>query len=653
MGPERSDQMTVRIGLLTYDHLHALAFQALDYVDDPDIELCFIEGLMGEIVDTVKRYYRENKVEMFLGGGANGTFIKEHADVPVKIIDIGLFEILTAVAKARRLGERIGIATYKDARCYADVLRESLNMDIVKVSFADEEELSRGLQTSGVDVVVGASLANRLAEKAGLPSVLVYPGPESIAAAIKDAKVMALEIRSEKERRMIFQAVLDYSWGGIVATDSGGRVIAYNPVAEKLLAKPRSDVIGKPMSGALPDIGDTELTSSLKPQIGHLRELNGTKVVVNRIPIVVSDDAVGSVTTFQKVSELQKAEGRIRTKLADKGLSARTRFDDIVAVDDNMRVAVAHARLFADSGLSVYIFGETGVGKEMFAQGIHNESSYRDGPFVAVNCAALPESLLESELFGYEEGAFTGSRKGGKMGLFELAHRGTIFLDEVAEIPLHIQARLLRVLQEKEVMRLGGDRVIPIDVRVISASNRHLRDGVAAGVFREDLFYRLNVLHVEIPPLRERHDDIAKLFFHFLSDRHPDLSECLLPLRATIVEIICRYSWPGNARELQNVIERISVLLRTGADCTEHECRMAVLEAIGKDVFIRDFAAQTTADGQRADKNGAVVQELCKIFRGDTERVARQLGVSRTTLWRRTTDLADAERPFGKRSRRL
>ncbi len=626
--------MVVKVGLLTYEHLHELGSEAKSHIDDPEIELVLVEGLMHELVDKVRTLRRTNKVEVFLGGGANGRYVKEHADVPVKIIEFGLFEILTAMSKARKLGKRIGIAAYMDARCHIELLRDVLTADVVEIPFRDESDLRRNLLAAGVDVVIGASLANKVAGEAGIPSVLIYPGPESIAAAVKDAKLMALEIRREKERRRLFQAVLEYSWGGVIATDREGLVIAYNPSAERLLGVPRTEVMGKPLAQLFPDIGRTEPTTSLRPQIGHIREVNGVKAVVNRIPVVVNDEAAGSVMTFRKVSELQTAENRIRTRLVDRGLRARARFDDILGGSPAMRALVDQARLFASCPLNVYIFGETGVGKEMFAQSIHNESAYADGPFVAVNCAALPESLLESELFGYEEGAFTGSRKGGKMGLFEMAHRGTIFLDEVTEIPAHIQARLLRVLQEKEVMRIGGDRIVPIDVRIISASNRQARDGVVAGTFREDLYYRLNVLQLDIPPLRERTDDVEELFFHFLRERHGHVHAWFAPQRDAVQDVLARYAWPGNTREIQNVVERMHILAHQSTRRSAEDCRQLLLKAIGKGVFIDDYVSRNGGREQIV-RNETQLRDLCDIFRGQTELVAQHLGISRTTLWRR------------------
>ena len=215
---------------------------------------------------------------------------------------------------------------------------------------------------------------------------------------------------------------------------------------------------------------------------------NGKKIVIHHIPIYIDSIFQGSVGIYQEISKIQNMELNIRKRLNDRGLTAKNTFDDFVTTNTEMNQVVTEARSYAQSEATILLYGETGTGKELFAQSIHNASKRNKGPFVSVNCAALSENLLESELFGYVEGAFTGAIKGGRPGLFELAHGGSLFLDEIGEISLPFQAKLLRVLQEKEVRRIGGDRIIPIDVRVICATNKPLFDLTKEGSFREDLY---------------------------------------------------------------------------------------------------------------------------------------------------------------------
>jgi propionate catabolism operon transcriptional regulator len=305
----------------------------------------------------------------------------------------------------------------------------------------------------------------------------------------------------------------------------------------------------------------------------------------------------------------------------------------------------ALAERYARTDSTVIVTGETGTGKEVFAQGIHNASTRRDRPFVAMNCAAFPETLLESELFGYEEGAFTGSRRGGRAGLFEAAHTGTIFLDEVGDVPLSLQTRLLRVLQERQVLRLGSNDPTPVDVRVIAATNRDLRAAVEDGLFRADLFYRLNILPLHLPPLRERLDDVVVLAADLLHRALLRLGAA--GLQAKLVSLLeprlKAYAWPGNVRELENVIERVAVFFadRDAAAPPGDEDLRAVLPELF--AAPREPAALEgeTAAGKASFRESrdahdkAVIRRVLEECGGNQTEAARRLGIGRSTLWRK------------------
>ncbi len=261
------------------------------------------------------------------------------------------------------------------------------------------------------------------------------------------------------------------------------------------------------------------------------------------------DSLQGLVVHLQEITKVQRLEGEIRREMYAKGQIAKFSFNDIVGKSSSIERTIKYAKGFAVCDDTILIEGESGTGKELFAQAIHNGSRRYEHPFVAVNCASLPDNLLESELFGYVEGAFTGAKKGGKLGLFEVAHKGTIFLDEIGDISQLLQARLLRVLQEKQIRRIGDDRVIPVDVRVIAATNRKLSDLVANEQFRHDLYYRLNVLKLLLPPLRERLQDIPDLARYLLKNWSKDLEYCKKLELDRAFKILQAYSWPGNIRE--------------------------------------------------------------------------------------------------------
>jgi len=279
-------------------------------------------------------------------------------------------------------------------------------------------------------------------------------------------------------------------------------------------------------------------------------KIKDTNLIATFYPTLSSGNFYGTIITIKEFKEFEKREHEIRKKVIGKGHKAKYTFKNIIGESKEIKKSVKIAKRMANSESSVVIRGETGTGKELFAQAIHNESNRRGYAFVAVNCGALPNNILESELFGYEEGAFTGARKGGKAGLFELAHRGTIFLDEISEMPFELQSKLLRVLQEKEIMRLGSDRVIDVDIRVIAATNRNLEKLTKEDKFRRDLYYRLNVLPINLPSLKERKKDIE-----YLLDYFKNYYKGKYTINMEAREMLNNYKWSGNVRELQNFVE--------------------------------------------------------------------------------------------------
>lgn len=291
--------------------------------------------------------------------------------------------------------------------------------------------------------------------------------------------------------------------------------------------------------------------------------------------------------------------------------------------------AVNHAKIYAKTDYNVLIYGETGTGKELMAQSVCSASGRAGQSFVAVNCGAIPDNLLESELFGYKEGAFTGSAKGGKRGLFELANGGTIFLDEISSISPSMQVKLLRVLQEREIMRVGDDRLIPVDVRVISASNRSYDEMIADG-FRRDLLFRLNELEVTLPPLRDRGADVVELFHAFLRQM-PDGKELDKTLSSQSLALLESYSWPGNIRELHNVCARFAVL---AAVARNPNTVKTLRDCIGEQRLIGDVIRRYHYDPAEKNLSAAMFNELTQTLKFNKEQISEHLGISRTTLWR-------------------
>lgn len=481
---------------------------------------------------------------------------------------------------------------------------------------------------------IGGSWTALVSKEMKFDHITVENSEESLLSAFATARQIREIQREETVKRQdlqtrmeTYQAVVNFTHDAILSIDDQACVSALNPVAERIIGCRASDSVGKPVEEVLPNTLMPEVLRSGERQMNQMMQINKTLTNTNRIPIVVDGQIRGVVATFQDVKQLQTTEQKIRLKLHEKGLVAKYTFSDILGSSNAIKRAIETAHSYASSHASTLIHGETGTGKEMFAQSIHNASQRRNGPFVAVNCAAVANNLLESELFGYESGAFTGAAKNGREGLFELAHGGTIFLDEIGEIPKETQVELLRVIQEKEIRRVGGSRIIPVDVRIISATNLELTEEIAQGRFREDLYYRLNVLKVEVPPLREREEDIKligqRLFLRLCGKDTLSLQRQYLTLLSRLDD----YPWYGNVRELQNFTERVSILLTNGA-----EADSVIWELLRRKPTAKQAREQTEFDERKRLLDALKKHELL-------EDAAASLGISRQTLWRRMKKL--------------
>ncbi len=348
---------------------------------------------------------------------------------------------------------------------------------------------------------------------------------------------------------------------GIIITDVAGKILQANKKAEVILRGRTDMLIGFNIGEILPELNGNDSSSyrrnilSASKSFEKLIEIGGRNLMVSSVAITVENEVNGSVITLDDFEEVENKQHGISSKLAGTNNEAKYTFDDIKGKSKEIKDTIAIARRMSKTDFSVLITGESGTGKEVFAQSIHNESKRKNYNFVAINCAAIPENLLESEMFGYEEGSFTGAKKGGKIGYFELAHKGTIFLDEIGEMPLSLQAKLLRVIEEKKVVSVGAHRGIDVDVRIIAATNKNLFQMVEKGKFREDLFYRINVLPLQLPSLRERTADIQILLEYFM-----DKNAESFVISDEVKNILSVYPWRGNVRELRNLVEYMTSL---------------------------------------------------------------------------------------------
>jgi propionate catabolism operon transcriptional regulator len=494
--------------------------------------------------DEAARHIRERmateRCDAVIAAGSNAAYLKGRLSVPVVIAKFSGFDVMQALARARRVSDRIGVITYQERLPELAEFASTFGFDVAQRTYATEEDARaqiNDLKAAGIKAIVGAGLITDLAEEAGLTGVFVYS-----AASIRHAFDDALEMA--------------------------------------------------------------------------------------------------------RLTQLESNRVRTRGAVVTDTLRARHGLNDLRGESAAMETLRQSVVLYAKSPATVLIQGQTGTGKELVAQAIHRESPRSLGqnrPFVAVNCGAIAESLLESELFGHEEGAFTGARRGGHAGLFEAANRGTLFLDEIGEMPLALQTRLLRVLEEREVVRVGGTRPIPVNVRIISATHCDLEQRVREGRFRADLFYRLAVLRLSLPPLRARTEDVMTLAEWSLKNAlaslgarphpnlHAEMNACAALLR--------RYDWPGNVRELRNLTERLALFL--AAEPLQALTPAFVLSVAPELGAMTPMAAMTDRSESAAAAGPRHVEsatEALARFGGRRDAAAEYLGISRTTLWRRLKD---------------
>lgn len=544
---------------------------------------------------------------------------------PKKIAICGLDESLSEAASVCKI---LGV----EANVYAPVR----NQDLPQV-------LNKAIE-DGCDALVSGYSANLLAGKMGLNSVVIQTGAAALSQAMNEAIYTVERIRHERVISQMYKTIIYSSDAGLLYVDREGIIRVRNHVARQMNGN--VSIMGKPLKMVISWLEPLFCSVMKNGKVEtRLISIPGTKITVSIkcSPVIANNELSGVVFNLTDVTQIQELESQIRRKLSERGLKARYTFDQIIHKSKEIDRVIQLAGRYAASDSNVIIIGETGTGKELFAQSIHNASKRKNGPFVAVNCAALPENLLESELFGYVEGAFTGTSKGGKMGLFEQAHGGTLFLDEVGEISMAIQTKLLRVLQERQVRRIGDNKVINVDVRIISATNKSIRKMADVGQFRRDLVYRLDVLRLFLPPLREREADVELLFVNQLQGMAKRNGQLPVKIEAGVFPLLCQYPFFGNIRELRNIAERVFVL-HEGDIINAHDVHEALYPA---DLDMDPSFAISTGTGlaeltETQEQNSENflgeeerLRQALKISGGNKGKAAKLLGIDRSTLWRR------------------
>ena len=597
----------------------------------------------------------EQGIDVIISRGGTAIAIKKKVfNLPVVEIQISGFDLIRALYKIREKTKKAAIVGFYPFTYGVEGLGSIIDMELKVITLKESwykqpyyiKKKLEAMKRQNYEWVVGDNISVEIAEQLGINAVLVESGKEALMQSILEAERVAEIRRNELEKTKRIKSIIDFAYEGIINVDQNGIIDTFNPQAEKIFKKEPYKVIGKNINKIFPEFNFSKIIKTGQRIEGKFWIVGDIKIVANIIPIKINNEVIRFVITFQKVSQIQRIEQKIRKKIYLKGNVAENKFEDIIGQSKIISNLKEEAKSYAQVDSPVLLYGETGTGKELFAQSLHNYSARKNKPFVAFNCAALPENIIESELFGYVEGAFTGAKRGGKMGFFEQAHEGTIFLDEIGEISQDIQARLLRVLQECKIRRLGDDRVIPVDVRIITSTNKNLNKLVKENKFRRDLYYRINVLNLKLPNLKERREDIPLLTKFFIKKYQYKFKKEIGGISEESMDILKSYNWPGNIRQLENIIERL--IVRTRDHYIMPDLVKEVMEFFDDDkiMYVNNSNLESESNrgendlnipliGNLEDIERVIIKKIIKNEKGNKTAVAKKLGIGRTTLWRK------------------
>ncbi len=572
--------------------------------------------------------------QVIVSRGKTCDFLQQNLESQVMEMPFSSLNAAFVVQQALRHSEKIVHIGTKRLNHY---VRESLKLlgyppDLIAFyPITDDGPISQLVQKgvdAGFEVFVGGVVVASQAEKLGKYAIEFGVDEQIVELTIRNAEMMLRRIIEEKEKQEIIRMILFSSTEPLVAVNAKQEIMLSNLAFSNIVGCPPEELHGSPFD---PLLKQHHIYDAMDG--GGAEDPEAVHVIMNRSPVLVNGANFGSVITMQRSEQIQQLEYQLRQSLYTRGLTAKHTFADIIGNSPAMQNVRIQAINYAKCSGTVLISGESGTGKELFAQSIHNASRRSGQPFVAINCASLPASLIESELFGYVGGAFSGAKKEGKIGLFELANQGTLFLDEISEIPIEMQAKLLRAIQEGEILRIGSDKLTRVDVRIICSTNRELKEQCRQGKFREDLYYRICVLELLLPPLRERLEDLPMLCYNLLMRHNKRYHKNITSIQPEVLRLLSQRDLGGNVRELSNLIERM-VILATGSSID-----METLRSSGLIPAERDSAEKgVPVSGETYNlKHGERETILAALEQAGNRRqaAARLLGIHPSTLWRK------------------
>lgn len=619
-----------------------------------DCKLIFKVGVLELALKTAKKLETIHGVDAIIASGMTVAAIKDKINIPMIPLYTSNFSIAESIVEAQHQKSKTvfcGLSSEHKKYDFSKI-KKIIGEEVEYYEFDSidktDEVVTRALKEGKKLIITTASCLISKAKERGLETVLIQTKKEDFIEAIEYAKDV-VEIRNkEVVKNKWLNVVVENTTQGIIALDKDKKIIVFNAEAQRLTNIANVDaIIGKTMKELDEKYPVFKKILNVKDHISVVVK-DQIEMLIHKHKILRRNDYHGTVIVVASVQSVEMMEMVTRKKLNPKGFIAESNFDDIKGFSKAIKEAKRKAIMYAKSNSNILLYGESGTGKELFAQSIHNYSPCKGGPFLAVNCATFSETLLESELFGYDKGAFTGANNEGKKGLFELAHNGTLFLDEIGEMPIVLQARLLRVLQERVIRRIGGEMNTPINVRIICATNKNLKEAVKNNEFREDLFYRINVLNVNLPPLRVRKEDI-KSIARDIVNRVSKKQNKEIYISEEQLNRLKMYDWHGNVRELINFIERLVAV--TEVYKVEEELFEFLFNELMdlEDEFIKPKVA--TFEKHRSDEymqipvsnmkemEAHIIQFMVDRYSGDKKKISEALGVSQTTLWRRIKDV--------------
>lgn len=658
--------MQKKIGIIASDIELKERIEEL-YREDVENGTIIIDILNLDLMENQGRILVEKGAQAIIGRGGGYSLVIDTVNVPVIPMNMKSTDLLRAIEIAKKYSKKV-VLILGDNEVSFDYVgwRNVISTEITEEWFESKYEI-RSKVVKYIDqkdevVIVGGGLACSFARQYGIDSVFATASDESIREAVEYCKKLLDTLGEEKFNNEVLRNILDGIKDGVIAIDSNGSIILYNESAKNMLKVERKCALNKYILDVFPKMEWMLDCLHEKEDVEDrkIRNINNLIVNTRTTLIKVDNSTYGVLGIIQDITKLQNLERKIRFDLNQKGLYARYTFDDFLFKDKLTKEFIEEAKKIGKSDYTTLLYGESGSGKEIIAHSIHNISKRKDRPFVAINCATIAENLLESELFGYEEGAFTGARKGGKRGLFELAHGGTLFLDEINSLSFNIQTKLLRVIEERQIMRIGSDYIIPLDIRIIAATNESLTEKIVMGTFRADLFYRLSSLEINIPPLRDRREDIIPLFNNFVNEVLKDdglnginsIDENFV-LTKDEIDKLYNYSWPGNVRELKTIAQKYVV---TGKIKLRQDRNFKTKQSLSNSE-VDKFNFETTASAEVQDESiniskindGKISIDIKEVNKYVEEKiismlfaqglskneVAQVLGISRTSLWKK------------------